>query len=215
VNRLARIPDVLAAWLLRHARLLGDPESVVATLIITVWTVLAGMSSGWIGVLVFTGIGWLLHGVAVESGNHVALWGASAFLLVSILAASGLTFDDFPPVVLTAAGASALAHNELVRLNHARRRRATIDDSVFQASGLAVTLSGLVAVVAVAMADALGRGPERPWTWMPVAVGALMLVGLALAVVPTRHASVGSRQRWRPGERIPPQPLGRDDAQPF
>ena len=193
-----------------HARLLGDPESMVAALIVTVWATLAGLAGGTIGVIVAVVVGWLLHAMAVETGSHVTLWLSTAGLLILVVVASATTFDDLPPVLLAAAGTTVLAHNELVRLNYTRRRRAEVDDRIFQSSALVVGLAGLLAVVGVAIAGGLESGGDRSWLWMPVATAALMAVGFGLSLLPTRRAPEASRRRWLPGERIPPPPPDHD-----
>jgi hypothetical protein len=215
---LDRLADGLAArgrgvvrGVERHARLLGDPESMVAALIMTIWSVLAGFESGTVGVLIILAIGWFLHVTAVETGSHVTLWLATAGLLILIVVASITTLDDLPPVLLATSGATALTHNELVRLNYARRRRAEVDPEVFRTSAVALTLAGVLGVVGVALADAAGGTGDRTWLWMPAATGALMAIGFGLSLLPTRRAPEASRERWKPGERLPPPPSVRPD----
>ena len=215
--------DRLGAWgertgqrlvdgVIRHARLLGDPESMVAALIMTVWATLAGLAAGTIGVVVAVVIAWVLHAMAVETGSHVTLWLSTAGLLILVVIASAGTFGDLHPVLLAAAGTTVLAHNELIRLNYSRRRSARVDDQIFQSSALAVGLAGLLAVVGVAIVSGLQSGGDRSWLWMPVATAALMAVGFGLSLLPTRRAPEASRRRWLPGERIPPPPPGHERA---
>ena len=97
---------------------------MVAALIITVWAALAGMVLGTGGVVVAVIVAWVLHGAAVETGNHVSLWLSTAGLLILVVVASAVTLDGLHPVLLAGAGATVLAHNELVRLNYTRRRHA-------------------------------------------------------------------------------------------
>ncbi len=196
----------LADRVVDHARLLGDPESMVAALIMTVWAALAGLSAGTIGVVVALAVAWFLHAAAVETGSHVSLWLATAGLLILVVVASAVTLDGLHPVLLAGAGATVLAHNELIRLNYTRRRQAEVDPEVFRSSGLAITLAGVLAVVGVAVANGLATGDERSWLWMPVATGALLIIGIGLSLLPTWRAPEASRQRWLPGERIPPPP---------
>ena len=200
-----------------HARLLSDPESMVAALIMTVWATLAGLAAGTIGVVVAVVIAWVLHTMAVETGSHVTLWLSTAGLLILVVVASAGTFGDLHPILLAAAGTTVLAHNELIRLNYSRRRGARVDDRIFQSSALAVGAAGLLAVVGVAIVSGLQGGGDRTWLWMPVATAALMAVGFGLSLAPTRRAPEASRRRWLPGERIPPPPpdqgqSGRDRA---
>lgn len=196
----------LAERIIRHARLLGDPESMAGAVIMTVWAVLAGQAAGTVGVLVAVIVAWFLHGAAVETGSHVSLWLATAGLLILVVVAAAVTLEGLHPVLLAGAGATVLAHNELIRLNYTRRRLADVDPEVFQSSSIAITLAGVLAVVGIAVANGLATGDERSWLWMPVATGALMVIGLGLSLLPTWRAPEASRQRWLPGERIPPPP---------
>lgn len=207
-DRVGSLWSRLARAGIRHARLLGDPESMIGALIMTVWSALVGMEAGTIGLVAALVVGWALHAAAVETGSHVALWLATAGLLIMVVVASASTFDGLPPVLLAAAGTTVLAHNELVRLNYTRRRRAEIDDEVFPTSALAVAAAGLLGVVGVAVAQVLGGSSDRTWLWMPVATGVLMAIAFGLSTLPTRRAPEASRERWNPGARLPPPPSG-------
>ncbi|MEM7272587.1 MAG: hypothetical protein AAF547_05855 [Actinomycetota bacterium] len=210
-SRTGQLADRFTDAILRHLRMLTDPESMLGWFIVTLWSVLAGIDGGVVAMLILVGIGWFVHGVAVETGNHVMLWLTTAMLLILIVVASEVTFDGLPPVLLAAAGATALVHNELVRLNYARRRDASIDRSVYHGAGLALGLAAGVAMVGVALTQVLSEAAPRPWLWMPVAAGGLLVVGYALTLIPIRGATEASRERWEPGNRIPPQPLRQED----
>lgn len=192
--------------IVHHVRLLADPESMAAAVIITVWAALAGQAGGTLGVVVAVLVAWFLHAAAVETGSHVSLWLSTAGLLILVVVASAVTLRGLHPVLLAGAGATVLAHNEMIRLNYTRRRRAEVDPSVFQSSAIAITVAGVLAVVGVAVANSLAGNDERTWLWMPVATGALLVIGVGLSLLPTWRAPEASRQRWLPGERIPPPP---------
>lgn len=202
-----RLGDRGRNWVVRHGTMLADPESMVAWFIVTLWCVLAGFEGGVAVMVIVLIFGWFIHAAAVESGSHALLWLATAMLLVLVVVASQLTFDGLPPVLLAAAGASALGHNELIRLNYARRRNALIHEAVYSAAGLAFVAAVGVGILGVALIQVIADGQPRTWLWMPVAAGALLLVGFALALGPLRRANEASKERWLPGERIPPQPL--------
>ncbi len=207
--------DRLTGFVLRRAERLGNPESMIGAFIVTVWTVLAGMWGGWVVILLFLLVTLSLHAMAVESGNHVVLWLTTSAMLILIVIASQTVFGGLAPVLLAAAGATALAHNELVRINYARRRNAIVHDAVFQSSALALAGASLIGIVGVALAEVASGGGQRSWLWMPGAVVLLLVIGFALAIGPTRRATEASRQRWQPGDRIPPQPLAPDDLEQF
>ncbi len=207
-------PGTLAALWGHIESVVRYPESVLGLLLYSVWAVLAGLWTGWIGIVLLLIIGWLLHAGAVESGNHVMLWLSTAVLLTYVVVASEASFGGLPPAVLAVAGTTVLAHNELVRIGYGRRRRAVLHEQVFQASSLALVLCGALAVLAVAITDLVNQGSERSWLWMVAAVAMLFALGLALAIAPSFASNDASRKRWRPGARIPPQPLPQSDLPP-
>lgn len=207
--------DRLRGWTRRRVEYQGDPESMVGAFIVTVWTVLASIWAGWPIVLVMLAIMWVLHGAAVESGSHVLLWIATSALLIAIVVASQVIFNGLPPVLLALAGATALGHNELIRLNYSRRRNSIVHDGVFQSSGIAVAAAAAVGAFGIGLAQLAAGGGQRNWLWMPAAVGILMVIGFALAVAPTHRAGKAKIDRWQPGQRIPPQPLGKEDLEQF
>ncbi len=215
VNFFVGLGDRLTGWFITRVERLTDPESMMAAFIVTVWSVLAGMQGGWLVILIVLAVTWTLHALAVESGNHVVLWLTTSALLIVIVIASQAVFGGLPPVLLAAAGATALAHNELVRINYTRRRNAVVHDGVFHASALAICGAGVIGIIGVAMAEIAAAGGERSWLWMPAAVGALMLVGFGLSIGPARRSAEANAERWQPGERIPPQPLGRDETEQY
>lgn len=214
-NRLQDQADRFALWILGHIDILRDPESMVGLFIVTLWAVLAGSWGGWVAIVIFVVLSASLHFMAIESGNHVVLWLSTAALLVLIVIASEATFDGLSPVVLSLSGASALVHNELIRVNYARRRNATMHEQVFHASGVATGAAVGVAAIGVVVAQVAAAGDSRNWLWMPAAFGALLIIGLVLSIGPARRASDASRERWQPGDRIPPQPLAGEDPELF
>ncbi len=215
VNWFNGLGDRLAGWTRRRVEYQGDPESMVGAFIVTVWTVLGAFWAGWPAILIMLAILWTLHAASVESGNHVVLWLTTAALLVMIVIASQTLFGGLPPMLLALAGATALAHNELVRLNYTRRRNAVVHDSVFRASAFGIGGAALIGIIGVGLSQVAASGGQRNWLWMPAAVGLLMALGFALAIGPARRAGNTKVERWQPGQRIPPQPLGKEDLEQF
>ncbi len=214
IGALERAWRRFVGGVVRHVRMLVDPESMLAALIVTIWAALAGMSLGTIGVVSAVIIAWFLHGAAVETGNHVSLWLSTAALLILVVVASATTLGGPHPVILAAAGASVLAHNELVRLNYTRRRYARVESTIFESSAVSLVLAAVLAMFGAGIVDVLVGSGNRTWLWMPIATGALLAVALGLSTLPTRRASEASRQRWLPGERLPPPGSAPDGPPP-
>lgn len=184
-------------------------EVVFGSLIVLVWAVLLGLKLGWIGAVVLSIICLYLHFAAVESGQHLVLWLTTILLLVVAGGATSALLDQ-TTVSYVVASVTVLIHNELVRLNFARRRRAIVDDAVFVGSATALGLVALVSVLGIGLAEWFAGTGQRSWLWMPVAAAAVGTVAVLLTALPARRHPMPSRQRWRPGDRIPPPPLGSD-----
>ena len=223
VRWLSDLGEGASAWLIRRAEHQADPETMIAAFIATLWAVLAGLVGGWLLILIMVGIVWTLHILAVESGNHVLLGLATSALLIVIVIASQATFGGLPPVLLAAAGATALGHSELVRLNYGRRRGAVVTDGVFGASGLGLALAAGIGITGVAAAEIAGRGVDRNWLWMPAAVAVLLGIGLALSIWPARNRAAPrcraveagrAHPTPAPGRRRPGAPLTWSTTQP-
>ncbi len=205
--------DRVTAFFARHIPLLIDPESVVAAFIMTFWSVITGAQGGWITILMLFGSSMLLHIVTIEHANYVLTWMTNSWLLLLVVLGAELTFDGLPHWLLAVAGTSVLGYNELLRINQLRRRNAVIHEQVFHAAGLAVGGAGLLATVGIAVAQVLDIGGGRNWLWLPAAVFVLLAIGFLLTVGPTRGRSEADKERWEPGERIPPQPLASDNLE--
>ncbi len=183
-----------------------QPEWLLGLTIMLLWAVVAFANSGVVfgaGAVVF---GVILHYVAMETGSHTWMWLATAAVLLYVLVAYVVLLDSLGPLALTFGGASALAYNETVRINHRRRRDAVVDPSVFVGSTLAVAVAGMVAFLGIGASVLTDDGPERAWLWSPIAVITLIAVAYLLVIVPTIRAPSDSDRRWVPGDRIPPPP---------
>jgi hypothetical protein len=206
-----RMKARLAAWArLRLARQ-GHPETMVAALIATVWAVLATLEFSlpvMFGVLIVT---WLVHGTAIESGQYVLLWMSTGMIVLMILVAVPLVLLRNQPLPLALAGSTALIYNEAIRFSYVRRRKTELSPSLGLAAGFYTAGAAVLGVFGVIMADSVNNQPDQSWLWMLSATIALVAVGLAFTVIPGREAPGTSSDRWEPGQRIPPQPLGREE----
>jgi hypothetical protein len=186
-------------------------EWLIGLAIVLVWAVVAFASVGPMAALTAVAIAMVLHYLAMETGGHVWLWLATAVMLLFVIVAYSTTLHPIGPLSLALGGAMALAYSETIRLNYARRRKAVVDPGVFLGSAIAVAVATLVGIAGVAISLVLSAEAGRSWMWMPIAGLALMTAAYAVALVPTRQAPASSRQRWEPGTRIPPQPVGVDN----
>lgn len=189
------------------------PELVLAVGIILVWTIVAYLPLGAAFLAIALVLMIILHYLAADTGRFSWLWLATGSLLLCVIVASagpgvlagrGALFPAF-------GGSTALVYNECIRLNHLRRRDAVIGPSIYPAAAMAVGVSCLLGGAGVALTFGLVEGSTRPWFWLPMAALVLFAVTVGLLVVPTRLAPHGSRQRWKPGVRVPPAPTDAPD----
>lgn len=192
------------AWRSNFVNHHTHPEWLGGLSIMLLWAVVAFADSGLLfgaGAVVF---GMILHYVAMESGSHTWMWLATGAVLLYVLVAYVVLLSELGPLALTVGGASALAYNETIRINHMRRRDAVIDPSVFAGSAIAVTVAAGIGLVGIGATLAIGDGTPRTWLWMPVAALTVSVVAYLLVIVPTIRVPANSDRRWVPGTRIPP-----------
>ncbi len=200
-------------WLVRRQHF-SKPEVIAGSVIITTWAMAATIGAGWLPlVLVAIGVGLWVHLAAVETGSHIMMWLATALVLGFVVMASAILFVDLTAVSYAMAGVIALGHNELIRLNQARRRQATIDEEVYVKASIGIGMVALVTVGSIAAVELLSGDDGTAWWWMELGIIVLLALAAALTIVPARNAPPSSRDRWRPGDRIPPQPLGKSELE--
>ena len=208
-----RLAALRRRWQERMQRF-ATVEVIAGVLVMSTWAALATVGLGsLIIVVVVVAISVWLHLAAVETGGHSMMWLATGLVLGFIVMTSGAVFGGLEPVSYTVAAMTALIHNELIRLSHARRRQANIDEQIYVNAAVGIGLVAVAAVVGIGLAQPLTRSTGRSWLWMPAASAVLIAVVAALMLVPGRKTKASSRQRWRPGDRIPPQPLGRSELE--
>lgn len=193
-----------AAWPTILERL-STPESLAGAGVIAFWALLAGLGIGSLvaapaAVVIAVGV----HFATIETGRHTMVWASTGLLLLLIVVTGKVTFD-FGPMVFALSCATALAYSELVRLSHARRREATIDDEIPIRAARAVGAAAAGSLVLVAVGRFLTQDEGRNWLWMPGAALAVTLAVVLLTTLPTWRAPEPERGRWQPGERRTPK----------
>ncbi len=196
----------LKADISNRARFMATPEVAIGSAIVVFWAVVATVTALPLPlVLLAVIVGLALHLAAVDSGNFIVLGTATGFVLLLIVGSARSLLAGVDPLVYTLAGSSALVHNETVRVGYARRRRAVVGSGARVASIMGIGLATLVAVIGIGVSEPLAEAVgQRSWLWMPAAAGAVALVILGFAVVPTLGAPDAQKERWRPGDRLPP-----------
>ncbi|MDH3682863.1 MAG: hypothetical protein OEV40_23265 [Acidimicrobiia bacterium] len=197
--------SLLAAFR-RRAVELAQPEVAVGITIVVGWAALAlgPVVPAPVVLAVAAGVA-ALHLAAVDTGSFTLLWLATGTVLTFVVVAAQTSLSGVDPVVLTVAGFCALAHNETIRLGHARRRLAAVDRVIFTGSVIGVGLAGLVSLIAIGIAGPIADDPGgRSWLWMPLAVAVLVGLLVGFTIGPTWRAPDAARERWQPGDRLPP-----------
>lgn len=199
-------PDARRRWSERLWRL-ATVEFILATLILAIWVVMGTLGSVILLAIVL-GLGLWLHVGTAENGSHLLVWLSTGYVFVWMLLASQFTFIGAGPMSLGVGAMTTLVYNELLRLHLARRRQAVIDEDVYVGSAIGLGLVGLVSVAGIALAAAFQGQEDRSWLWMAAALAVLFAGAVLMTAVPKRRVPGGTSGRWRPGDRIPPQPLG-------
>jgi len=190
----------------RRLRALATPETGLALLIALVWALLASLQLLPIPLVVFIVVLTAgIHLVTVDAGNFSLLWIATGWIVLLIVVSTRSALDDPDPLLFTVAGFTALTYNELIRLAFARRRAAKVDRSVFASSTVGLALVGLVSIVGIGLSAPLVETTGRSWLWMPLAIAVITAIGLAFVIAPTIRAPAAHKDRWQPGDRIPPR----------
>lgn len=190
----------------RRLRALATPETATGCLIAVAWAVLASaplLPLSLVTFIVLLTIG--LHLTTVDSGSFSLLWITTGWVLLLIVVSTRSILDGADPLLFTAAGITALGHNELIRLAYARRRNARVDRSIYTSSAIGVGLAGLLAIIGIGLSDPIAQAVGRSWLWMPVTIGIVVAIALGFVVVPTLGAPTAHKDRWQPGDRIPPR----------
>ncbi|MFV0523038.1 MAG: hypothetical protein ACK5RL_00880 [Acidimicrobiales bacterium] len=208
-------------WILRQ------PESIGAVAMVVFAAGIPSLLVSWVSLLLLP-LFLLLHYATVAGGNHVLLWLTTGVVfLEGLIALAGLAGTE--TVVFAAIGLLAFAYNDLTRLSFLRRRDAVVDPGVIIRAlvGLgAVAGCTLVGALALQTADPSGGGSLPSGFWL-LGLAGVVVIALVLMVAPPRRgtdrrvtavprqpSSAAPRPRllrWTPGDRIPPQPLGRDE----
>ncbi len=193
----------------RRIRALLGPEALLGALIVAFWGVVGPVHlvAPWV-VFGTVLVGLAVHVASVDGGDFSLLWLTTGWLLLLIGVWVRRSTGELDPLVLVAAGSSALAHGELVRLAHARRRNASVDRSAHGSSATGLGLAALLAAVGVGLGDVLAGAVGASRLWLPAAVVVVATVAVAIVVVPTIGAPAPHRDRWQPGDRIPPHRRG-------
>jgi len=201
-------------WRTRLGRL-DTPEVLLGALITGGWAAGAAVAvtgAGLSAVTVGAAAGavaaalWL-HLAAVDTGHHSLSWMSTGVTVLCVVLALARR-DDAAALPFAVGGVTALAHSELIRLSYTRRRDAVVDRAVPRGALLGLVAAAALALAGTGLAQAVSGGTGRSWLWMPATVGVLVLATMALTVAPVRRAPVPSRDRWRPGDRVPPPPAG-------
>ena len=154
----------------------------------------------------------LFERMTIATAKMIGQWMATGFVLGCMVLTAGVLLAGAGPVSLAVGSFTALLYNELLRLHHARRRNARIDEDVYVGSARGMGALGLLSVVGVSLADRFDNEGSRSWLWMAAAIAILMLTATLVTAVPRRRFPKGTSQRWQPGDRIPPQPLGQSES---
>ncbi len=191
-----------------------SPEAIGAAAIMTILT-LTPLAAGMplIGLLVTLSLGLGLLALTLVSGDHILTALTVMYAGVVCVAVYASMTDDAsePPwAVMIPVGVVLLVLFDLIRVSHARRRQTDVSSELLGPAILGTLGAGILSVVSAVGVWVVSEGGEGvSWLWTPVAIVAVLALGVLFVVVPRLGSSEADRRRWTPGETIPPGPRQR------
>lgn len=189
----------------------ASPTAIFAFLITFVASALPTLGSPVLSTVLMVVVGLGLTAITIETGSHLMLLMASAFLLIAVgyaIAEWGLN-GALPWASL---GVVGLLYADTIRLCFAERRHGVIEGGVYQgiAVGLGIVVLGS-GVTAAALTGLANVGTNANWLLVPLALllAVVGLVGLAIGV--SRSPGQFDKRRWKPGERLAAPPRAASD----
>lgn len=187
--------------------LYATPEVAAAVGLLAALT-LATLASGspiLVAAILFA-IGLLFLWMTIRNGLHGVFVMLCFYLAIIVLIVTA-TMPGLRAMTLTVGGAGILLFSDLVRINFARRRDATVEtEPLWNALGATAAVIA-VSLVSVWLTTGLSSADQaRSWLWVPLASAAVGVPLLVISAVGARRQKGESARRWIPGERQLPQP---------
>ena len=183
-----------------------QPEIIAAYGLMMLWSFAMLVGGAPILAVVLLGLlGVVLVVLVVMSGSHAMVMMAAGYL--SLLILIGIASTDAGNTALAASMSTVLLLMDLLRLNFARRRSAKVDPRLFATTLIFTVLVAVAATLSVAIASIPGRSDdELSWLFVPIASIVLLVVAGLFVFLLARKSGTHDKRRWRPGERMLPQP---------
>lgn len=189
-----------------RSELYRSPEIIAAhALMAIVSASMLLIGAPWLVVVILAGFGSTLIMLSVMSGSHAMVVMTVCYFGVILLAVSG-------DAGLGAAGFAAwmslaLFLSDFFRLNFARRRSARVDQRLFvNTLGFTFVIALVATLSMFAGSLVASSGGERSWVWVPIASALILVLIAAATIAIARKPGTYDKRRYRPGERMLPQP---------
>lgn len=196
---------------MNRKELFGSPTAIVAFVFAAAASALPTLGGPPLATVMLVIIGLGLTAVTIETGSHLMLVMAAAFLLFSLgFAMAEFDLDGALPWALL--GVAGLVYSDIVRLCFAERRHGVIEGGVYQGIGVGLGIVVLGSgATAAALAGLSNVGANANWLLVPLALvlAVVGLVGLAIGV--SRSPGQFDKRRWKPGERLTAPPRAASD----
>lgn len=181
------------------------PEIIAAHFIMAIASIALGFVGAPVIVMaIIAAFGSALIILAVMSGSHVMVNMTLGYLILVELVVLG---DLGAGAGVLALGMSIpLIMADLLRLNFARRRSASVDPRVFVGTLGFTFIVAIVSTLSIVIGASVAGEGERTWVWVPVMTVPILLLVSAAAIAIARKPGSYDKRRYRPGERMLPQP---------
>ncbi len=190
-----------------RSELYRTPEIIAAhILMVVVSATLLFIGTPLLVVVVMAAFGSALILLTVMSGSHAMVVMTVCYfglILLVVIADSGAG-----GAVLAAWMSLALFLSDFFRLNFARRRSARVDPRLFVSTLGFTFVVAVVATASTAIGSLVANGDgQRSWIWVPVASLIILVLISAATIAVARKPGRYDKRRYRPGERMLPQPV--------
>ncbi len=189
------------------------PEAIGACTIAGFWTLSLLLLGGsivaiiFISLLAIAAVGATI--VAVDAGSAAMSFMVGVYL--TIVGSATMTSLDLGPLGIVVVAVSIMLYLDLLRLSFARRRTDGLDDALFVRTIGSSAIVGVLSVLSIVIALTVTGGDSagdssRSWLWVPMAIGVIIVPAVVLVIASGRRSGQYDKRRWRPGERMLPQP---------
>ena len=182
-----------------------QPETIAAHALMAISAAtLALIGAPLLLIIVLAGFGSCLVVLTVMSGSHAMVNLTLGYFVVLLLV--WLVDVGAGAAIIALVMSLVLIMSDLFRLNFARRRSAKVDARLFITTLGFSLIVAVVSTLSIAVGDLITGDTQRSWVWVPITTVPIILLISIGAIAIARKPGSYDKRRYRPGERMLPQP---------